>query len=84
MSGRRQDDTLHEFLAESEELLETLHQNLRLIERSPDPSSVAPETLNALFRAAHTLKGMSGVMGLAAVADLSHSLEDVMDRVRMG
>ena len=84
MSARRQDDTLHEFLAESEELLETLHHNLRLIERSPDQSTVAPETLNAMFRAAHTLKGMSGVMGLAAVADLSHSLEDVMDRVRMG
>lgn len=75
---------LHEFLAESEELLETLHHNLRLIERSPDQSMVAPETLNAMFRAAHTLKGMSGVMGLAAVADLSHLLEDVMDRVRMG
>jgi len=84
MSARRQDDTLHEFLAESEELLETLHHNLRLIERSPDQSTVAPETLNTMFRAAHTLKGMSGVMGLAAVADLSHSLEDVMDRVRMG
>jgi len=84
MSARRQDDTLHEFLAESEELLESLHHNLRLIERSPDQSTVAPETLNAMFRAAHTLKGMSGVMGLAAVADLSHSLEDVMDRVRMG
>lgn len=84
MSARRQDDTLHEFLAESEELLETLHYNLRLIERSPDQSTVPPETLNAMFRAAHTLKGMSGVMGLAAVADLSHSLEDVMDRVRMG
>ncbi len=84
MSARRQDDMLHEFLAESEELLETLHHNLRLIERSPDQSTVAPETLNAMFRAAHTLKGMSGVMGLAAVADLSHLLEDVMDRVRMG
>jgi hypothetical protein len=43
MSARRQDDTLHEFLAESEELLESLHHNLRLIARSPDPSTVAPE-----------------------------------------
>lgn len=82
MSKRKQDDTLQEFLAESEELLETLHRSLRVIESAPQ--SVNPETINAMFRAAHTLKGMSGVMGLAAVSDLSHSLEDVMDRVRMG
>lgn len=82
MSGRSKDETLREFLAESEELLDALHHNLAVIEHAPD--SVSPETLNALFRAAHTLKGMSGVMGLAAVSDLAHSLEDVMDRLRMG
>ncbi len=82
MAGRTKDETLREFLAESEELLDALHRNLRAIEHEPD--SISPETLNALFRAAHTLKGMSGVMGLAAVSDLAHSLEDVMDRLRMG
>ncbi len=82
MSGRSTDETLREFLAESEELLDALHHHLAVIEHAPD--SVSPETLNALFRAAHTLKGMSGVMGLAAVSDLAHSLEDVMDRLRMG
>ncbi len=84
MAERRKDDTLREFLAESEELLEALHQNLRLIEQAPDLSLVSPEILNAMFRAAHTLKGMSGVMGMTAVSELSHALEDVMDRVRMG
>ncbi|MEW6682255.1 MAG: chemotaxis protein CheA [Nitrospirota bacterium] len=82
MAARTKDETLREFLAESEELLDTLHRNLAAIEHAPD--SIGPETLNALFRAAHTLKGMSGVMGLAAVSDLAHSLEDVMDRLRMG
>jgi two-component system chemotaxis sensor kinase CheA len=82
VSGRSQDETLREFLAESEELLDALHHHLGVIEHAPD--SVSPETLNALFRAAHTLKGMSGVMGLAAVSELAHSLEDVMDRLRMG
>lgn len=82
MAPRTKDDTLREFLAESEELLDTLHRNLGAIEQAPD--AIGPETLNALFRAAHTLKGMSGVMGLAAVSDLAHSLEDVMDRLRMG
>lgn len=82
MPGRSKDETLREFLAESEELLDALHHHLGVIERAPE--SISPETLNALFRAAHTLKGMSGVMGLAAVSDLAHSLEDVMDRLRMG
>ncbi len=82
MAARTKDETLREFLAESEELLDALHRNLLAIERAPD--SISPETLNALFRAAHTLKGMSGVMGLTAVSDLAHSLEDVMDRLRMG
>jgi two-component system chemotaxis sensor kinase CheA len=81
VAGRTTDETLREFLAESEELLDALHRNLGVIEHAPD--SINPETLNALFRAAHTLKGMSGVMGLAAVSDLAHSLEDVMDRLRM-
>jgi two-component system chemotaxis sensor kinase CheA len=79
---RRKDDTLREFLAESDELLETLRRHLDRIEQAPD--SISPESLNSLFRAAHTLKGMSGVMGLAAVSDLAHSLEDLMDRLRMG
>ncbi|MFZ5874824.1 MAG: chemotaxis protein CheA [Nitrospirota bacterium] len=82
MDRRTKDDTLREFLAESDELLDTLRRHLDRIEQAPD--SISPESLNALFRAAHTLKGMSGVMGLTAVADLAHSLEDVMDRLRMG
>lgn len=82
MAERTKDETLREFLAESEELLDALHRNLGLVERAPD--SIPPETLNAMFRAAHTLKGMSGVMGLTAVSELAHSLEDVMERLRMG
>ncbi|HET8760790.1 MAG TPA: Hpt domain-containing protein, partial [Nitrospiria bacterium] len=82
MDKRKTDETLREFLAESDELLDALHRHLELIEQTPD--SITPETLNALFRAAHTLKGMSGVMGLVSVSELAHSLEDVMDRLRMG
>jgi two-component system chemotaxis sensor kinase CheA len=82
MDARKKDETLREFLAESDELLDAMHHHLGLIEQAP--TTISPETLNALFRAAHTLKGMSGVMGLASVSELAHSLEDVMDRLRMG
>ncbi len=40
------------------------------------------EAVSAIFRAVHTIKGMSATMGYAAVAELSHELETVLDRVR--
>jgi two-component system chemotaxis sensor kinase CheA len=43
-----------------------------------------PETVNGLFRSAHSLKGLAGMFGLDAMSELAHHLEDVLDRLRMG
>src|SRR5918992_6044329 len=40
------------------------------------------EPIGAIFRAVHTIKGMSATMGYTAVAELSHELETLLDRVR--
>src|SRR3712207_271578 len=40
------------------------------------------EPISAIFRAVHTVKGMSATMGYTAVAELSHELETLLDRVR--
>ncbi len=40
--------------------------------------------MSALFRSVHTIKGMSATMGYAAVAELSHELEALLDRIRAG
>src|SRR3712207_5061734 len=40
------------------------------------------EPVSAIFRAVHTVKGMSATMGYTAVAELSHELETLLDRVR--
>lgn len=80
----RKDSGLTEFIPEAEELIETFHKNLQLIQGLPNRSEVRPDTINAIFRAAHTLKGMAGMVGLAKVSQLSHSLEDMLDKIRMG
>ena len=68
------------FLTESREHLSAINHLLLELERSP----TASEPVTAIFRAVHTIKGMSATMGYAAVAELSHELETLLDRVRQG
>ncbi|MBI3358656.1 MAG: chemotaxis protein CheA [Nitrospirae bacterium] len=75
---------LREFVPEAEELIDVLHQNLHQIEGLSDKENVKPDVVNAIFRAAHTLKGMSGMVGLDRVCKVSHHFEDILDKVRMG
>jgi two-component system chemotaxis sensor kinase CheA len=72
-----------EFVAEAEELIEESH---RLILEIQDTYSTGlnPDTINALFRSMHTLKGVSGLFGLSGITNLSHSLETIMDDARLG
>ena len=72
-----------EFIAEAEELIE---ESQRLILEIQDtlPTGYNPDTINALFRSMHTLKGVSGLFGLQGITSLSHSLETLMDDVRLG
>jgi two-component system chemotaxis sensor kinase CheA len=44
---------------------------------SPDP-----EDLNAVFRAAHSIKGGSSTFGLTDIAEVTHVLESLLDRIR--
>jgi two-component system chemotaxis sensor kinase CheA len=72
-----------EFIAEAEELLE---ESQRLILEIQDTysSGLNPDTINALFRAMHTLKGVSGLFGLQGIMSISHALETLMDEIRLG
>jgi two-component system, chemotaxis family, sensor kinase CheA len=73
-----------EFLPEAEELLEQMEVDLQSLEQvGLTPERVA-ERLNALFRSAHSIKGMAGMTGLTEVAHLSHEMEELMDHLRMG
>jgi two-component system chemotaxis sensor kinase CheA len=68
------------FLTESREHLSAINHALLELERT----SGGAEPVAAIFRAVHTVKGMSATMGYAAVAGLSHELETLLDRVRRG
>jgi len=72
-----------EFIAEAEDILE---ESGRLLLELQDTlqSGVDPETTNALFRALHTLKGLSGLFGHSSITDISHSLESILDEIRLG
>jgi len=84
MGEKGSDPALNDFVPEAEELIEVLHQNLQQIEALPDRTQVRPDVINAIFRAAHTLKGMSGMIELSRVSQVSHHLEDMLDKLRMG
>lgn len=67
-----------EFVAESQEHLDTLNDGLLVLEKD----SGDEDNINSLFRAFHTLKGNSAAMGFAKFSELSHSLEDVLSSIR--
>ena len=68
------------FRSESREQLSEINRALLDLERAP--GELQPVTV--LFRAVHTLKGMSATMGYTAVAAFAHELESLLDRVRTG
>ncbi|MBI3753322.1 MAG: chemotaxis protein CheA [Deltaproteobacteria bacterium] len=75
---------LHEFLAEAEEIIGELTGNLLKLGEGIDAGQMEPDLLNSIFRAAHTLKGISGMFGFTEMAMLTHKMEDMFDSLRMG
>jgi two-component system, chemotaxis family, sensor kinase CheA len=68
------------FLSESRDHLTAF--NHLLLEWERDPSATEP--VSGIFRAVHTVKGMAATMGYAAVAELAHKLESLLDVLRRG
>ncbi|UTI64674.1 chemotaxis protein CheA [Paraconexibacter antarcticus] len=66
------------FLAECREHLQELNLTVVRLEESPDDRA----TLDEIFRAAHSLKGMSATMGFDGIARLTHQMEDVFELLR--
>lgn len=68
------------FIDESNEHLQSLSDQLMILEKEPDNS----DTINEIFRAAHSLKGMAGTMGYKRMQTLTHHMENVFSEVRNG
>ncbi|SIS37581.1 chemotaxis protein CheA [Salimicrobium flavidum] len=69
---------LEVFIDESKENLQTINDQLLHLENAPGEISIVEE----IFRAAHTLKGMAATMGYQDISNLTHKMENVLDRVR--
>jgi two-component system chemotaxis sensor kinase CheA len=80
--GKEDDRAREEFTSEAEELLDTLSRDL--VDFESQGKAVRPELVNKIFREIHSLKGLAGMLGFAEISELSHNLEDMLDRLRMG
>ncbi|HET6763182.1 MAG TPA: Hpt domain-containing protein, partial [Longimicrobiaceae bacterium] len=68
------------FLSESREHVSAINHLLLALEQDAG----SREVVEGVFRAVHTIKGMSATMGYRVVADLAHEMENLLDRVRTG
>jgi two-component system chemotaxis sensor kinase CheA len=78
------DDDMREaldiFVTEARDLVQALEEGFLDLEDNPSPA----ETVNTVFRAAHTLKGSSGLFGLQHLVQFTHVVETVLGSVRDG
>ena len=66
------------FVEETKEHLQSLSENLLVLEKEPENK----DTINEIFRAAHSLKGMAGTMGYKRMQSLTHNMENVFSEIR--
>jgi two-component system chemotaxis sensor kinase CheA len=68
------------YLVEAREILDHLSQDLLALEKAPSDVNV----LNNIFREMHTLKGTSSFLGFSQIAELAHTSEDLLNKLRKG
>lgn len=68
------------FIDETKEHLQNLNDQLLILEKEPENEN----TINEIFRAAHSLKGMAGTMGYKRMQKLTHNMENVFSEIRNG
>jgi two-component system, chemotaxis family, sensor kinase CheA len=71
-------EIIDDFLVEADELIGSLDTNLVKLEASPNDLAL----LNEIFRAAHTIKGTSSFLGFEQVTELTHKMEDILNKLR--
>ena len=74
------DQALITFIEESNELLRQMEDSLMYLETAEQDE----ETVNAIFRSAHTIKGSAGLFGLEAIVSFTHVVENILDQARSG
>ncbi len=83
-SGDHKDGVREEFLAEAQEIIESLSRDLLVLDQGQKEGRVDPDLINEVFRGVHTLKGIAGMFGYHQLGALAHALEDLLDDLRLG
>jgi two-component system chemotaxis sensor kinase CheA len=77
-SVSQDESLLKDFIIEALEYINEIEVNILNLEQNPDDK----EVVNAIFRPFHSIKGVAGFLNLEKIRDLSHSLENALDKVR--
>lgn len=82
---KSQQKAIKDFVSEAEEILEALSEDLEnAIEQFKSLKKVKPDLINKIFREMHSLKGLASMLGLEKITTVSHDMESLLDKVRMG
>lgn len=73
-------EIVDEFMIEAEEIISKLDADMVKLEKKADDLDL----LNEIFRCAHTIKGTSGFLGFDKLSELTHKMEDVLNKLRKG
>jgi two-component system chemotaxis sensor kinase CheA len=74
----KNEELLKDFFAEAQSQVESLEQNLLVLENDPRNK----DAIDELFRAAHTLKGGASTVQMSEISEFTHAIEDVLDSLR--
>ena len=84
MSDKSSSQALKDFISETEEIIGSLNLDLVRLADSLDSGDCDPDVLNGIFRGAHSIKGLAGMFGFDDLSKLSHSMENLLDGLRLG
>jgi two-component system chemotaxis sensor kinase CheA len=84
LSDNSSSQALKDFISETEEIIGSLNLDLVKLADSVDSGDCDPEVLNGIFRGAHSIKGLAGMFGFDDLSELSHSMENLLDGLRLG
>jgi len=75
---------VRDFLAEAEEIIDQLNNDLVSMGDCAETGDCNPDLINAIFRGAHSLKGLAGIFGFSEIGELAHNMENLLDSLRLG
>lgn len=85
MVDKTQEKAIKDFISEVEEILESLSEDLeQAYDQFQKFKKIKPDIVNKIFREMHSIKGLASMLSLEKITTVSHDMESLLDKVRMG